>query len=164
MSDEETDDENEGFVVHKVSWRSRLVNRLVAKLDERYISSRTQNTNCKPRSARRLGTPSQRHPPNGAPQWAIAEPSSRSSSPIISSNEQSVLVDSASTPATPLPLAPLHQNSATPRSQQVVSQNTSTPSGSSVNSPRVQLQFDSGEDDDLEFEQMIVDATRHRSY
>ena len=151
------DTENEGFVVHKVNWRSRLVNRLVAKLDERYISSRAQNTNCKPRSARHLGSPSQRSSPKGAPHWATAEPSSGSVSPT-SSNEQSVAVDSPNTPATPLPLASLPPNSTTPRRQK---QNTSMPSSSSIISPRVQLQFDNNEDDDLELYEMIMDATRN---
>ena len=159
MSDEETDTENEGFIVHEVNWRSRLVNRLIAKLDDRYNSSRAQtNNNCKPRSARHLGSPSQRPPPKCAPQWAVAESSSTSSSPA-SSNGQTV-VDSPNTPATPLPLSQqLPTNLTTPRCQP---RNNSTPSSSSFTSPRVQLQFDDEEVDDLELDEMIMNATRHR--
>ena len=75
MSDEETDDENEGFVVRKVGWRSNLLNRLIKKLDERYNLSRTRSTKCKTRCARHLGSPSLRSPPKDVPIWAISKPS-----------------------------------------------------------------------------------------
>lgn len=157
MSDEETDTENEGFIVHKVEWRSRVVNRLIAKLDERYNSSRTQNTNSKRRSTRSLGSASQRSPPKGALRWAISEQSSPESSPT--STEQSV--SAPSLPLTPLPSNTTTPNTTTPRRLPVELQSTfSTPTGSSATSPRIQLQFDDNEDDDLELDRMIMNATR----
>lgn len=73
MSDEETDTENEGFIIHRVEWRSRPINRLIAKLDECYNSSRAQISKCKTKSARRLGPPSLRTSPRDAPHWAVTK-------------------------------------------------------------------------------------------
>ena len=118
MSDEETDTEDEGFVVHKPEWRSKLVNRLVTKLDERYNSTRAKKSTSKPRSARRLGSLSQRQPPKNVPHWSLAKKSSQTSV-------------SSSAPADTPPLTPssAHNHSETPAST------SSTPAPPACTSP-----------------------------
>ena len=37
MSDEETDIEEDGFIVHQLKWRSKLLNTLIARVDKRYV-------------------------------------------------------------------------------------------------------------------------------
>ena len=75
MSDEETDNESNGFTVHKLSWRSNVLNRLLSRLDGRYDESRKNSTICtKPREQRKLGEFSDRTKPFGAPQWTLMEP------------------------------------------------------------------------------------------
>ena len=75
MSDEETDNESNGFTVHKLSWRSNVLNRLLSRLDGRYDESRKNSTICtKPREQRKLGEFSDRTKPFDAPQWTLMEP------------------------------------------------------------------------------------------
>ena len=40
MSDEETDNESNGFTVNKLSWKSNVLNRLQNVIDGRYDESR----------------------------------------------------------------------------------------------------------------------------
>ena len=62
MSDEETDKESNGFTVHKLSWRSNVLNRLLSRLDGRYDESRKNSTiHTKPREQRKLGEFSLHH-------------------------------------------------------------------------------------------------------
>lgn len=44
MSDEETDSEDEGFIIRTPSWRSDLLNKLIARLDRRYEEKRKSAT------------------------------------------------------------------------------------------------------------------------
>ena len=70
MSDEETDTEEGGFIVHQLNWRSKLLNLLITRVDKRYEEGRKVNR-AKPRESRRLGVPSTRPPPANAVKWAL---------------------------------------------------------------------------------------------
>lgn len=75
MSDEETDNEEGGFVVHQLKWRSKVLNVLIARLDTRYEESRKTNRS-KPREKRRIGDQSVGEPPSGAAKWTVDNSSS----------------------------------------------------------------------------------------
>lgn len=70
MSDEETDDEQGGFAVHQLKWRSKLLSILISRADKRYEGDRKVNR-AKPRESRRIGIPSVRSPPTNAVKWAL---------------------------------------------------------------------------------------------
>ena len=96
MSDEETDDDEGGFVIHRPSWRSDVVVKLMEKLDKRYEASRQSKEHCKPREQRRIGSSSNRPPPKGAPTWAIMSSSEDSSSSLLSTPTTPASVNSNS--------------------------------------------------------------------
>ena len=74
MSDEETDEEDGGFITHKPNWRSDLLNRLLTRLERRYDNSRKNSTvRTKPRERRQLGEWSTRPKPFGAPKWTVQD-------------------------------------------------------------------------------------------
>ena len=80
MSDEETDNEATGFTVHKLSWRSNLLNRLLVQLDKHYNENRKKSTlRTKPRET---GEYSVRCKPFGAPKWTYQEQSSSTELPV----------------------------------------------------------------------------------
>ena len=81
MSDEETDSENAGGLIRRpLQWRSKQLNVLFEKLDQRYLQSRENKENVKPLKQRRTGQSSVRPAPKSAPQWAISESYSHSTS------------------------------------------------------------------------------------
>lgn len=74
MSDEESDTENSGVLIKRsLSWRSDNLNKLMEKLDSRYIKQRTHSKPLKPRS---IGPLSQRQQPSKAPGWATKQSTS----------------------------------------------------------------------------------------
>ena len=74
MSDEETDTEDSNtFLKRSLTWRSDKLNRLIQKLDKRYVDSRKRKENSKPLKNRKDGPLSERSQPACAPKWAIAE-------------------------------------------------------------------------------------------
>lgn len=99
MSDEETDDDEGGFIIHKPDWRSTIVVKLIDKLDQRYEKTRQSKEHSRPREQRRIGTPSIRPPPRNAPSWAT-NLSSEESSPSQQSNPTTPasIISNASTP------------------------------------------------------------------
>ena len=125
MSDEETDSENEGgFVVRKLEWRSTLLNKLVAKLDDRYKKSRQENTNKrKVRAPRRTGSPSLRRIPCNAPKWTL-------SNGIGSASTTSTPPHSPDIPTYNTPPSPSHTSPSQPNS--TVPSNSSNPSHTST--------------------------------
>ena len=72
MSDEETDCDDEGFIIRKPSWRSDLLNKLLLRLDKQYEDKRKSATSrSKPKEKRKSGTFSTRQEPEGIPKWAF---------------------------------------------------------------------------------------------
>ena len=67
MSDEETNIEEGGFIMHQLKWRSKLLNSLIARVNKRYVIEGNRKVNCaKPRESRRFGVQSVRVPPTYA--------------------------------------------------------------------------------------------------
>lgn len=133
MSDEETDDEEGGFVVQHLEWRSELLCKLIRLLDKRYEASRTQKSNSKPRESRRSGSFSLRVPPKDAPKWSLANTPTRTPSPHTPSTHTE---SQACTPET----APNQSISPCTINRPVPSTfTTCTPSGPSTSATRVQL-------------------------
>ena len=165
MSDEETDEEGEGFIVHKLNWRSELVNKLIAVLNNRYNSSRKQKSNNKPREIRKPGTPSIRLPPKGAPQWAVTDAtlSSGTSTPTSSTELDLLKTTSAVTIQNAQPI--LLQSPISMGNDTILTATTPT-GGISTTSPRVNLFTEDGEDDsyveDEELDELIRDATMNK--
>lgn len=132
MSDEETDDEGNGFLVKKLQWRSNLLNRLVARLDKRYHESRNSTTvRKKPRESRKPGGHSLRKRPYGAPKWTYEEnlctPAVTPASEVedlVTDEPSSVLVSEPSPMATEPSMATSSTSANFP-----VSDHISTPSG-----------------------------------
>lgn len=99
MSDEETDNEGTGFTVHKLGWRSNLLNRLLSRLDKRYDENRKNSTlRTKPREKRTLGEYSTRCKPFGASKWTFQEQSSLTETESPVSVQQSPPTESPITP------------------------------------------------------------------
>ena len=74
MSDEETDNEDEGFIIRKPSWRSDLLKKLIMRLDRRYENKRKSSTSrSKPKEKRKPGNLSTRTQPQGIPKWALQQ-------------------------------------------------------------------------------------------
>ena len=85
MSDEETDVEDvETFIKCSPEWRDEKLNKLIKKLDERYILSKEKKGTSKPTKARKTGPPSNRPIPVSAPTWATTSESTSLSSPATS--------------------------------------------------------------------------------
>ena len=69
MSDEETDDEDDQFFIHRtLPWRSPELNKLILKIDKRYNKNKDDSRPLKPR---REGKPSARTFPKNPIPWAI---------------------------------------------------------------------------------------------
>lgn len=161
MSDEETDDESDGgFVIHKLEWRSRLLNQLVSRLDDRYEKSREESTiKRKIRAPRRTGSPSFRTAPRNAPRWALLNSSSdspTSSAPHTPDHE---------IPAYNISPPSLHTSTPTSSTSPNLPLLTTTPLSSGVltASARVlnycgEAQSDDEYSDDEEFGEMIRSA------
>ena len=81
MSDEETDvEDSNSFVKRSLKNRSPKLNKLMRKLDQRYMDSREKKKKSKPLKIRKIGPPSTRLLPACSPDWVIAVDSSTSSS------------------------------------------------------------------------------------
>ena len=78
MSNEETDSEDHStFIRRSPGWRSTALNKLIAKLDQKY--SRKKDSS-KPAKKRIDGALSNRTPPTNAPRWAVVREVSTSES------------------------------------------------------------------------------------
>lgn len=92
MTDEETDDEEGGFITHKPHWRSALVEKLIQRLDQRYEEMRKKRDHSKPREQRHPGSPSIRVSPKGAPSWSIQQQCSESQESLSPSTDDPTFV------------------------------------------------------------------------
>ena len=142
MSDEETDSEDsETFVKRTPNWRSNKLNKLIDKLDERYVRSREKKDTSKPCKARKIGLPSQRPIPLSAPKWATTvELTSASSSPSSGSSSSDLI--------------------NTPTGSNATS-NCTSPEHTSLNSPPLSphSSVESDVEEDPEFDSWLAEAT-----
>ena len=145
MLDEETDSEDsETFIKRTPKWRSNKLNKLIEKLDERYVRSREKKDNSKPCKARKIGQPSERPIPVSAPKWATTIELTPSNSPVPSSGSSSDPTDTS-----------------TPSGSNVASE-CASPEHTSLNqSPPLspQSSVESDVEEDPEFDSWLAEAT-----
>ena len=70
MSSEESDDENEEFVVRPLPWRSDKVDSLYSSLDMKFNKKRSKKS-AMMTIHRTKGLPSDRSRPSGVPDWSL---------------------------------------------------------------------------------------------
>ena len=71
MTDEETDDDDNGVLIKRSpKWRHEKLTQLLSKLDKKYVKGSTSEKS-RPLKPRKLGPYSERKPPANAPKWAI---------------------------------------------------------------------------------------------
>ena len=148
MSDEETDTEDpQALVRRSPSWRSEKLNKLIQKLDERYIRSRENKDNSKPMKVRKVGSSSTRSLPPNAPRWAVdtagVDDTSLNRSPSSSS------LNSSSLKTTPNDFSP--SVSSTPL--------TTPPRQGTDKSPLLSASFPTESDSDGELDTWIMQVT-----
>ena len=146
MSDEETDSEDsETFIKRTPKWRSNKLNKLIEKLDERYVRSREKIYNSKPSKARKIGLPSERPVPVSAPKWATtAEPTSSNSPASSVDHDRDPSLDPSDTPS--------GSNAAS---------DCASPEHASLNSPAISPHSldESDLEEDPEFDSWLAEAT-----
>ena len=70
MSSEESQDDD--LLVHSLPWRSKLVDSMFQKIDEKIALNRSSRSK-RQKKARKTGQPSSRPCPSNAPEWAVGK-------------------------------------------------------------------------------------------
>lgn len=85
MSSEESDSEdpnNDDIIVKPLEWRSAIVNRFLAKLDDKIMETRSPQAIRQRKQRVMSHTTSHRGIPKGIPKWAIATEMAHSSQTV----------------------------------------------------------------------------------